>query len=491
MRRYVCIHGHFYQPPREDPWTGKIAEDKSSSPYHDWNERITAECYAPNAHSTPYGEGSSRAVNNYSWISFDFGPTLLRWMETEHPETLKAIADADRTSRDLFGGHGSAMAQVYNHMIMPLASDEDKKVQTKWGVSDFQRRFGRYPEGMWLPETAADVPSLEALAEAGIKFTVLAPHQALGVRRQGSGEWADVSGGRVDTRKGYYLKLPSGRSINIFFFDRALSNGLAFGGVLSSGESFSSALLGGFTGEGTQLVNIATDGETFGHHKKGGDSALTTCILRLNGGGSASLTNYGQFLSAFPPEDEVRIAERASWSCAHGVERWRSNCGCGSDIRPGYNQEWRSPLRTSMNWLAARLFEVYNREGTEVFEDPAGARDGFPSVNTGSRAEVMRYADGVVKAGQSTERGVGLLAMVQCSAAMLASCAWFWEDMCRTETVQSLRFAARGMELARGLSGLDFEPDFRRMLSTAVPNDRRFASGGDVLDQLARSGRGH
>ena len=490
MRRYICIHGHFYQPPREDPWTGDTPGDGTASPYHDWNERINAECYAPNSRSAPAGEEDHARVNNYSWISFDFGPTLLRWMESEHPETLGAIVEGDRSSRERFGGHGSAMAQVYNHMIMPLASAEDKRIQTKWGVLDFERRFGRYPEGMWLPETAADTPSLEALAEAGIKFTVLAPHQALAVRRQGKGDWLDVSGGRVDTRKGYYVRLPSGKPFSVFFFDKSLSTGLSFGGLLDSGEALSTALLGAFApGDGPQLVNIAADGETFGHHRKGGDSALAACITRLNSEGSGSLTDYGQFLSAAPPEDEVRIAEGTSWSCAHGVERWRSNCGCGSEIRPGYNQEWRAPLRASLDWLAARFSDVYAKGGGGVFKDPAAARDGLPTVNAGRGAEVRRYAEMSLKPGQPAQRGADLLGMVQCSASMLASCAWFWEDITRTETVEGLRFAARGMELAKRLAGVDLEPEFRTMLSAAVPNDRTFATGGDLFDHLAAAGR--
>lgn len=487
MQRFVCIHGHFYQPPREDPWTGRVGVEKSASPFQDWNERITAECYAPNADSLTGNPGSSQRVNNYSWMSFDFGPTLLRWLESEHPDVHRAIVQADRTSEDRFGGHGSAVAQVYNHMIMPLASAEDKEVQTRWGVEDFERRFHRYPEGMWLPETAVDTASLEALAEAEIKFTILAPHQALAVRAREEGDWVDVSGGKIDTSRAYLCRLPSGRSINLFFFDKGLSTNLSFGNLLNGGEALSDALLNRFSDQGeTELVNIATDGETFGHHKKGGNQALAGCISKIGMGKVTSLANYGFYLSVVPPTEEVRIAEGTSWSCVHGVERWRSNCGCGSEIRAGYNQSWRGPLRSSMDWLGKKLNETYSKEGRVVFRDQVAARDHLPSVELWDKSGLEWYARGWLKPGQLVKKGAELLEMVQCSAAMFASCAWFWEDISRMETIQGLRFAARAMEIAHNLTGADLEPDFKRLLSPAIPNDQAFSSGSDLFDQLAR-----
>jgi alpha-amylase/alpha-mannosidase (GH57 family) len=489
MHRSVCIHGHFYQPPRENPWTGVVEAEGSALPFHDWNERITAECYAPNADS-PLAEAPSegaKRVNNYSWISFDFGPTLLRWLETQHPDVHQAIVDADRESAERFGGHGSAMAQVYNHMIMPLADAHDKKTQTKWGVEDFERRFGRYPEGMWLPETAADTPSLEALAEEGIKFTILSPDQALATRREGEGNWTDVSGGRIDTRRAYTCRLPSGKRISLFFYDRRLSTGLAFENLLDSGESFSKAVLGGFhPGDEPQLVNIATDGESYGHHRRNGHLALASCISKINSSSSASMVNYGLFLSVVPPAHEVRIAEGTSWSCFHGVERWRSNCGCGSEIKAGYNQDWRTPLRTSLDWLRDRLEEAFAAAAPLEFTDPGAAWDHYPTANLTRPRDVDQYVRGRLKPGRSEERGRALLRMVECSALMFASCAWFWEDISRMETVQMLRFAARGMDLAKEVSMADFEPDFKRLLSIAVPNDRKFPTGADIYDLLVR-----
>jgi alpha-amylase/alpha-mannosidase (GH57 family) len=495
MQKFVCIHGHFYQPPRENPWTGEVEREASARPFHDWNERVTAECYAPNA-ASPLVDGNgvfTELVNNYSRISFDFGPTLLHWLESNSSELYGSIIEADRLSAQSFDGHGSAMAQVYNHMIMPLATPEDKRTQALWGAEDFERRFGHPPEGMWLPETAVDLDTLEALADARIKFTVLSPNQVTAIRRRGEKVWEDVSGGHIDTRRAYYCALPSGRTISIFFFDRGLSTGIAFGDMLEDGASFSRALMRSFSqAGGPQLVNVATDGETYGHHRREGHIALTKCVSLIDGSGSASTANYGFFLSVAPPDTEVRIAEGTSWSCSHGVERWRRNCGCGSEIRAGFNQEWRTPLRSSLDWLASRLADVYAREGSRIFVDPAASRDGLQSVAFETRDGATGYLKERMKPGLSEkegERGAKLLEMVECSALMFASCAWFWEDMTRMETVQSLRFAAKGIELAREVSGAALDPEFERILSAARPNDRRFKTGAQVYKQLARARR--
>jgi hypothetical protein len=493
MRKFVCIHGHFYQPPREDPWTRNLGEEKSAYPFHDWNERITAECYAPNSASevTDQAGRARETMNNYAWISCDFGPTLLRWLESRHPEVHEAIVEADRQSLMRFGGHGSAMAQVYNHMIMPLANAEDRRVQTKWGIADFTRRFGRDPEGMWLPETAVDLDSLEALAESGIKFTILSPHQALGVRREGETEWTDTSEGRIDTKRAYFCALPSGKRICLFFYDRGLSTGLAFGDLLNSGEAFSGALLGAFgNSQEDPLVSVASDGETYGHHRKNGHRVLSDCLARLREGKVASVTNYGHYLSLFPPTHEVRIAERTSWSCAHGVERWKGNCGCGSEIHPGFNQEWRAPLRLSLNWLREQVDQTYLEQAPGVMKDPEEARHQLPSAMGGGSSAVRRNLRATLKPARSEKRGAELLEMVECSYLMLASCAWFWEDMSRMETVQMLRFARRAIELANGSNQGNLSAEFKKLLSEAKPNDRTFKDGADLYDSLAAAPRG-
>ena len=496
MRRFVCIHGHFYQPPRQNPWTGRVEAEESARPFHDWNERIASECYVPNAASPLLDELGriGQLVNNYSWMSFDFGPTLIRWLESQYSELYESIIDADRSSIKRFGGHGSAIAQVYNHMVMPLADPKDKRTQVQWGVEDFERSFGRRPEGMWLPETAVDLDTLEALAEADIRFTLLSPHQASATRTVGEDDWADVSGGRIDPRRAYACSLPSGRTIALFFHDNSISTRIAFGNLLESRDAFPDALLGAFSdSDEPQLVNVASDGETFGHHHKNGNVALSHCLSRIDSGKLVSVANYGSFLSLAPPTHEVRIVERTSWSCPHGVERWRSNCGCGAEIRPGYSQEWRAPLRTSMDWLRDRLSEIYDKEGGKVFIDSRAAAKEFASVADNDGAALQEYLLGHQRSKLSVEeirKGIRLLRMVECSALMYASCGWFWEDISRIETVQVLRYAARAMELAAELTGVDLESRFIRMLAAAPSNDVRFKTGSQMYMALVKPPKG-
>ena len=342
MERYICIHGHFYQPPRENAWLESIEVQDSAYPYHDWNERITAECYAPNTASRILdGEGYiTKLVNNYSKISFNFGPTLLSWLKDNHSDIYQAILEADRLSQENFSGHGSAMAQAYNHMIMPLANRRDKYTQVVWGIADFGHRFGRKPEGMWLPETAVDLETLDIMAEEGIKFTVLAPTQASRVRRIGADDWEDVSDASIDPTMAYRLNLPSGREIALFFYDGPISRNIAFEDTLDSGEKFAYRLTDAFSEERDwpQLVHIATDGETYGHHHRFGDMALAFALEYIEANNLAAITNYGEYLEKNPCTYEVEIFENTSWSCTHGVERWRSDCGDNSGGNPNWNQ---------------------------------------------------------------------------------------------------------------------------------------------------------
>jgi alpha-amylase/alpha-mannosidase (GH57 family) len=427
--------------------------------------------------------------NNYAMMSFDFGPTLLRWIESHYSELYESILSADKESARLFSGHGSAMAQVYNHMIMPLASPSDKRTQTRWGADDFESRFGRYPEGMWLPETAVDTQTLEALAEADIKFTVLSPRQATSVRRRGE-DWLDVSGGRVNTRLAYSVLLPSGRSISVFFYDDGISNRISFGDLLSDGAKMTNALLSGFAAnDGTQLVSVASDGETYGHHHRNGNLALTRSLFEIEKSGLASLANYSLFLALSPPTHEVRLAEPSSWSCPHGVERWRSNCGCGSEIKPGFNQEWRSPLRSSLDWLRDRLADVYSESGRTLFVDAAAAEEGLGPFGVGNGAKALPYVEAQMRNPHSVadvRRASGLLEMAECAAFMYASCAWFWEDITRPETRQMLRYAARAMEIAKKVSGADLRPRFSEMLGAAVPNNKDFRTGRELFSELVQ-----
>src|SRR5687768_16707083 len=382
-QRFLTLHGHFYQPPRENPWLEAVETQDAAFPWHDWNARITAECYEPNATARMLDARDRilRIVNNYASISFNFGPTLLSWLETCAPETYAAILEADRISRDRYSGHGCAIAQAYNHIILPLANDRDKATQIHWGVRDFEHRFGHKPEGMWLPETAADVPSLEALAAAGITFTILEPHQAARCRTIGSNEWHQVQGA-IDPTMPYLCRLPSGRSIVIFFYDGPISRAVAFEQLLARGENLAHRLLGAFsdTRKHAQLVNIATDGETYGHHHRFGEMALAYALQLIEDLPLAKLTNYAEHLQTHPPTAEVQIVEDTSWSCSHGVERWRSDCGCNTGGGSGWNQQWRAPLRSALEWLRDETDAIFARTGARLLRDPWLAREDYIEV---------------------------------------------------------------------------------------------------------------
>ena len=360
MDHFVCVHGHFYQPPRENAWLEAVEVQDSAYPYHDWNQRVSAECYAPNASSRLLNtDGKVRDINNnYGHISFDVGPTLLSWLATEVPEAYAGVLAGDALTRERFG-HGSAMAQAYNHLILPLANRRDKRTQVLWGLEDFRHRFGRDPEGMWLPETAVDLESLDLMAEAGMRFAILSPHQANRIRPLDAGDdaWQDVSGSKVDPTRAYLCLLADGRSINLFFYDGPVSQAIAFENLLANGQRLAERLLGTLSGDRDrpQLVNIATDGESYGHHFKGGDMALAYALEVIEKGDGAKVTNYAAFLDANPPKHQVEILENSSWSCIHGIERWRSDCGCNTGAHPGWNQAWRAPLREAMDWLRDEL----------------------------------------------------------------------------------------------------------------------------------------
>jgi alpha-amylase/alpha-mannosidase (GH57 family) len=381
MGCFVCIHCHFYQPPRENAWLEAVELQDSASPYHDWNERITAECYLPNGASRML-DGHKRIakiVNNYTRISFNFGPTLLSWMEERAPQAYQQVLKADRESKQLFSGHGSAIAQAYNHLILPLANSRDKRTQIVWGIRDFQHRFGRDPEGMWLPETAVDLETLEILSSLGIKFTILAPHQAGKVRADKGAEWSNLNGQGIDSRRAYACNLRSGRSIGLFFYDGVVSRAVAFEKLLFSGENLARRLTGRFDPEGApaQLIHIATDGETYGHHHTHGDMALAYALDYIEQNKLAQITNYGEYFAQHPPAQEVEILERTSWSCMHGIARWESDCGCNSGANRQWKQEWRRPLREALDWLRDELAPMYEDGAKKLLRKPWTARDDY------------------------------------------------------------------------------------------------------------------
>ncbi|MGC8740695.1 MAG: DUF3536 domain-containing protein [Candidatus Sumerlaeaceae bacterium] len=492
--RYICIHGHFYQPPRENPWLETVEQQDSAQPYHDWNQRITEECYAPNAAARILDQENylARLLNNYEWISFNFGPTLLSWLEVHAPKTYKAILEADERSKKHFSGHGSALAQVYNHIIMPLANRRDKITQVRWAIADFEARFRRKPEGMWLAETAVDLETLAILASHDIRFTILSPFQASRIRPIGRAIWSDVRGGRIDPSRPYLCRLPGGDSISLFFYDGPISHAVAFEGLLNDGHAFAMRLMSGFSAdrEGAQLVHIATDGESYGHHHRFGEMALSRAIADLQEQSRVRLTNYAEFLERFPPRYEVEIFEASSWSCAHGVGRWSYDCGCNSGGHPGWNQKWRAPLRAAMNWLrdeAARLFE---REAAAYVADPWLARDEYMSIVLDRNEDTIRkflarHQRHPLNADQRT-RLFQLLEMQRHCLLMFTSCGWFFDDISGIETQQVMLFAARAMQLYNQVSGQDLEPTYLKMIEEAKSNLAQFVNGAHIYEMFVR-----
>jgi alpha-amylase/alpha-mannosidase (GH57 family) len=495
MERFICIHAHFYQPPRENPWLEAVERQESAYPYHDWNERITAECYAPNCASRILDDRSyiRQIVNNYGRISFNFGPTLLSWMEENSPQAYQCILESDRESQKRFSGHGSALAQAYNHMILPLANARDQRTQIIWGIRDFERRFGRAPEGMWLPETATDMPTLETLAAHGIRFTVLAPNQAGKVRAIGGRSWKDVSGARIDPKHPYLAKLPSGKTIHIFFYDGPISRAVAFEQLLHSGEQFASRLKSAFSAEPDrpQLVHIATDGETYGHHHKHGDMALAYALDRIESDPAIRLTNYGEYLEKFPTTHEVQIIENTSWSCAHGIERWRSDCGCNSG-RQGWNQSWRGPLRAALDYLRDRTAALFEHQAVELLRDPWAARDDYINVVLDRSPESLwRFFEKHSRRElrpEGTTAALKLLEMERHAMLMYTSCGWFFDELSGIETLQVLQYAGRVIQLARETGNLDLEQEFLERLAAAKSNVAEFGDGASIYNQLVKPG---
>lgn len=492
MEKFICIHGHFYQPPRENAWLEEIELQESAAPYHDWNERIDSECYNPNANSRVLNDEGKiiDIVNNYSKISFNFGPTLLSWLEKYSPETYSGILKADKESMKNFGGHGSAMAQVYNHLIMPLCNRRDKDTQVKWGIYDFEKRFKRKPEGMWLAETAVDYETLEVLAEHDIKFTVLAPRQAKAFRKIGEENWSQG----VNSQFHYICNLPSGKKITLFFYDGDGSQAVAFKGLLKDGKELANNLINSFnifSGD-HPLVHIATDGESYGHHHRYGDMALAYCIRYIEENKLANLTNYGQFMNLFEAEYEIEIHENSSWSCVHGIERWRSNCGCNTG-GTSWNQEWRKPLRDTLNWLRDHLAEVYEREMKFFNKDVWGLRNKY--INIILDRNIVNVENFIKENApenldeEQTTKFIRLMEMQRQCLLMFTSCAWFFDEISGIETVQVLQYANRAIQLAERESDVHLEEEFIGRLSYIKSNIEDYDNGAVIYKRFVEPSR--
>jgi len=518
--RFVCVHGHFYQPPRENPWLETVEVQESAAPYHDWNERITSECYAPNGASRITNKQNEivRIVNNYARMSFNFGPTLLSWLADFAPRTYRMIQDADQASAERYGGHGSALAQVYNHIIMPLASERDARTQIRWGIVDFEHRFGRRPEGMWLAETAVSRAVLDLLAQDGIKFTILAPHQCARVRPlaasastafaetsnmksagdpRDASKWADTPDASVDPTHPYLVQLDEGRSITVFFYDGPASRAIAFEGVLNDGEQFARRLLDGLKPDSgaPQLAHLATDGESYGHHHKHGEMALSYALHWIDENQLAQLTNYGEFVERFPPQWEAEVVDDSSWSCAHGVERWRSDCGCNGG-HAGWNQQWRGPLRNALDMLRDRTAPLAQAVAAPLVKDLWAARDAYIHVVLDRSADnVERFLAAHAVRNLSADERVTLFELLELerhTQLMYTSCGWFFDEISGIETVQIIAYAGRVLQLAAqlfGEPGVALEAEFLRMLALAQSNVPDIGNGAQVYRRFVTGGR--
>ena len=490
MNRAVVIHGHFYQPPRENPWLESVEVQDSAAPFHDWNERVSAECYAPNtaARRVDVRNRVLDIVNNFEKISFNIGPTLFAWLERHRPDVYAKIIEADRASVAA-RGHGNAVGQVFNHMIMPLASRRDKITQVRWGIDDFRARFGREPEGLWLPETAVDNESLEVLAEAGVKFTILAPHQALRIRPLDTEPWEDVSQG-IDPSRAYLWRGPRGLSLAVFFYDGPISRAIAFERLLERSENLVSWIEAAFSDSRTwpQLVHCATDGETYGHHSRFGEMGLAAAVRKIEAEETATLTNYGAFLAEHPPTHEVEIREQTSWSCAHGIERWRSDCGCRT--RADWHQRWRAPLREALDWLRDQADLLFEARASAHLKDPWAARDDYAAVLLDRSAERLdvffaTHGRGQLDAAARIEAG-RLLELERNRLLMYTSCGWFFDEISAIEPAQILRYAAMALQYMNDLGGGRLEDEFTRRLAAAPSNIPEMRDGAEVYRRLIR-----
>jgi alpha-amylase/alpha-mannosidase (GH57 family) len=488
-RGYVVIHGHFYQPPRENPWIEQLEVEASAYPYHDWNARINAECYTPNAIARIY-DGQHRILdifNNYEHLSFNFGPTLINWLAEHAPGTYAKILEADRQSLKALG-YGNAIAQAYSHAILPLCTPRDRETQIIWGLKDFELRFQRLAAALWLPETAVNYPTLKALVDHGMKFVILSPYQAKRVRPLTGGDWVPVQGSSLDTTQPYRCFLPPApdetgkrRYLDVFFYNGAVAADISFGELLSDSYRFSSRLVEGFTAARPrlQLFHVATDGENYGHHKKFGELALAHALSQVLPQKGFQLTNYAAFLEMAPPAREVELflgsdGQGSSWSCVHGVGRWRENCGCATGGQPGWNQRWRTPLREALDFLNERLAQLFEAEGQKYLSDPWAARNAYIQVildrSPRSLAEFFSQQGKPGLHGSDWMPALKLLEMQRHALLMYTSCGWFFADLSGLETQQVIKYASRALQLGQAFTGEVLELPFLRILERAVSN---------------------
>ncbi len=468
----VVVHGHFYQPPRENPWRDAVDVEPGAAPFHDWNVRITHECYGPVSAARLLDAAGHVAgrVNLFEWMSFDIGPTLMRWLERHAVDVTQAIVSADRASARRLDGHGNALAMPYHHVILPLASRRDKVREVRWGLADFRARYHREPEGLWLPEAAVDEETLVVLAEQGVRFTVLSPHQVRNPPDDGRPLRFDAGGGR---------------QVALFVYDADLASGVAFGALLHDGDLLARRLMP-LVEEipearvPSSLTSLATDGETFGHHRKFGEMALARAIALLRAHRSVAVENYAAVLARMEPRHDVDLVSPSSWSCPHGVERWRSDCGCGATGRT--SQAWRGPLRSALEWLAGELDARLGAEASSLFRDAEQAVDAFGGVAAGLERTHAAFVAGHLRAGADAHRAARVLDGVAARLAMFSSCAWFFDDVAGHETALMLRLAAYALDCAQAPM---LEPELLDRLSRAHSNYPAAGTAADVYHRVA------
>lgn len=497
---FLCIHGHFYQPPRENPWTGEIEVQPTAAPFHDWNERIYQECYKPNTEAIIADLTTNKIlerVNNYKYLNFNFGPTLLHWLKSKHPDTYKKIIDADKKSLAAHGGHGNAIAQVYNHIIMPLANRQDNITQIKWGLSDFEYHFGRKSEGIWLAETACSNDTLEYLIEEGIKFIILDPSQAFRIKELSGDNWIDVSMGNINTKQPYraFSKINRNNFIDIFFYDGPLSRNIAFDDIIYSSERLMERINTHkiLDSDKPQLISMAVDGETFGHHKHFADRTIAYLFRKLASDSGFKIVNYSECLSLIPPEFEVELKpgkdnEGTSWSCVHGVGRWKTDCGCNTGGEPGWNQKWRKPLRNALNQLRDKLVVLFELEGKQYFKDVWKARNDYIKIILNPSAEnISAFLKENSKTNlkeNETKTALKLLEIQKYSLLMFTSCGWFFSEISGIETVQILSYAKIAVEMSKETFNLDLEKELLSVLSKAKSNIPEYKNGAEIYKNI-------
>ena len=501
MAVHLVIHGHFYQPPRENPWTGAIERQESAAPYHDWNARITDECYRPNARSRVLDQAGhiQDIVNNYERISFNVGPTLLAWLAAEAPDVFQALLAADRSSQARLG-HGNAIAQAYNHMILPLATLRDRQTQIHWGLREFEHRFGRRPEAMWLPEAAVDAATLELLIQAGMRYVILSPAQAARWRPLGDGRWVTHAEAELDPRRPYRWRVkdaagtPQGdRGLDVCFYHAPLSRGVSFQHYLRDAGLLASRIEGAAAGLNDPLILIATDGESFGHHERFGDMCLATLFAREAPQRGLQVTNLAAYLESHRPTWEVALLPESAWSCSHGVGRWREDCGCSTGGGPGWTQRWRRPLRQGLDRLRDGLRDIFQEEASPLLQDGWAARDEYIELLLDPREDaraafVARHGIRPLS-GEEQGRALRLLEMQHQAMLMYTSCGWFFADVSGIETVQNLRYAARAIELAAPFAPLDLEAVLLEDLARAQSNVAEHKDGRRIWKRQVRPSR--